>query len=106
MCASIRKSVRPKPRVGVADRVALMFESFELPPPEAVADLDDLGLLDTMALATMVETAAFEVRTAVISEIYTRQLRATSRPKPARPHAALPSRRRHRRKARKRRRRR
>ncbi|HEX2285524.1 MAG TPA: hypothetical protein VHI10_12010 [Mycobacterium sp.] len=82
-----------------------MFESFELPPPEAVADLDDLGLLDTMALATMVETAAFEVRTAVISEIYTRQLHATSRPETARPHAALPSRRR-RRKSRKRRRRR
>jgi hypothetical protein len=83
-----------------------MFESFELPTPEAVADLDDLGLLDTMALATMVETAAFEVRTAAIQEIYTRQLRATSRPTPTRQRAALPSRRRRRRKGRKRRNRR
>jgi hypothetical protein len=87
------------------DMFATMFESFELPTPEAVASLDDVGLLDTMALATVVETAAFEVRSAAIHEIYVRQMRAATRPTPSRPTAALPSRRRRRRKARKRNRR-
>ena len=54
-----------------------MFESFELPPPEAVAGLDDLGLLDTMELATVLETMAVDVQVAVIREICRRQVRGT-----------------------------
>jgi hypothetical protein len=85
-----------------------MFESIELPNADVVADLDDVGLLDAMALATVVETAAIDVRVAAIREIYQRGLGAIAgtRPKPPRPRAALPSPRRRRRKARKRRRRR
>lgn len=86
--------------------IEIMFDSIELPTPEMVASLDDVDLLDTMAVATVVETAAFEVRTAVLQEMYTRQLRATARSKRSRPRATLPSTRRRRRKARKRRRRR
>jgi hypothetical protein len=43
-----------------------MFDSIELPPPEAIADLDDFGLLDTMELATTLETVAIDVQVAVI----------------------------------------
>jgi Tfp pilus assembly protein PilN len=87
--------------------VAIMFESIELPGAETVHDLDDLELLDAMALATLVETAAIDVRLAAIQEIYRRGLRATagSAPKPSSRRAALGSPRRRRRKARKRRRR-
>ncbi|MFL6084674.1 MAG: hypothetical protein ACJ74F_16060 [Mycobacterium sp.] len=85
-----------------------MFESYELPPPEAVADLDDLGLLDTMELATALETVAIDVQVAVKRELCMRQVRAAAmtRPTPPRPRA-LPSSssRRRRRKSRKRRRR-
>jgi len=92
---------------GLAVIVANMFETIELPGPETVPDLDDLGLLDAMALATVVETAAIDVRVAAIREIYRRGLRAAtgSAPKPSSPRAALGSPRRRRRKARKRRRR-
>jgi hypothetical protein len=81
-----------------------MFESIEMPSPEAMAGLDDLGLVDAVATATLVESLAVEVRIAAIQEMYTRQLstRAPTRP----PRAALPSSRRRRRKARKRRNRR
>ena len=91
-----------------AARVAIMFETIELPGPETVRDLDDLGLLDAMALATVVETAAIDVRLAAIREIYRRGLgvAAGSAPAPSRPSASLGSPRRRRRKARKRRRRR
>jgi hypothetical protein len=85
-----------------------MFDSYELPPPEAVASLDDLGLLDTMEVATVVETLAVDVQAAVIREICRRQVRAAAgtRPTPPRPRAIGSSPRRRRRKARKRRRRR
>jgi hypothetical protein len=85
-----------------------MFETIELPEAGSVADLDDLGLLDAMALATVVETAAIDVRIAAIREIYRRGLGsvASTRPNPTRRSAAVPSSRRRRRKARKRRRRR
>jgi hypothetical protein len=89
-----------------------MFESYELPPPEAVAGLDDLGLLDTMELATVLETMAVDVQAAVIREICRRQVHETAgtRPTPPRPRAltssSRSSRRRRRRKARKRRQRR
>jgi hypothetical protein len=43
-----------------------MFDSIELPPPEAIADLDDFGLLDAMELATTLETVAIDVQVAVI----------------------------------------
>ena len=42
----------------LATSVPIMFETIELRGPETVPDLDDLGLLDAMALATVVETAA------------------------------------------------
>jgi hypothetical protein len=80
-----------------------MFESIEIPSPESMAGLDDLGLVDALATATLVESLAVEVRIAAIEEMYARQLsrRAPTRP----PRAALPSSRRRRRKVRKRRRR-
>ncbi len=84
-----------------------MFESYELPKPEAIAGLDDRGLVDAMAVATIVESAAMEVRFAAIQEMYARQSPARGPSRPPRPRAALPSSRRRRgRKARKRRRRR
>ena len=88
--------------------IASMFETIELPDADVVADLDDLGLLDAMALATVVETAAIDVRVAAIREIYRRGLGSIAgpRPNPPRLHAARPSSRCRRRKARKRRRRR
>ncbi|MBE1550114.1 hypothetical protein GGC64_004154 [Mycobacterium sp. OAS707] len=84
-----------------------MFETIDLPGPETFPDLDDLGLLDAMLLATVVETAAMDVRVAAIQEIYRRGLRAAtgSAPTPSSPRVALGSPRRRRRKARKRRRR-
>lgn len=60
----------------------LMFESYELPPPEAVADLDDLGLLDTMELATALETVAIDVQVAVMRELCRRQVRAAAMTRP------------------------
>ena len=91
----------------VASTVARMFETVELPGPETVPDLDDLGLLDAMAVATLIETAAVDVRVAAIREIYRRGLRATAgpAPKPSSPRAGRGSRGGRRRKARKRRRR-
>jgi hypothetical protein len=85
-----------------------MFDSYELPSPAAVASLDDLGLLDTMEVATFVETLAVDVQAAVIREICKRQVRGTAatHPTPPRPRAIASSPRRRRRKARKRRRRR
>jgi hypothetical protein len=86
-----------------------MFDSFELPPPEAVAGLDDLGLLDTMELATVLETMAVDVQAAVIREICRRQVRGTAGTRPTPPRAraltssSRSSRRRRRRKARMRR---
>jgi hypothetical protein len=87
--------------------VAGMFETIELPLPDAVINLDDLGLLDAMALATLVETAAIDVRVAAVREIYRRGLgsAAGSAPTPTGPRAASASPRRRRRKTRKRRRR-
>jgi hypothetical protein len=35
--------------------------------PKVIADLDNLGLLDAMTLATVVETAAIDVRGAAIT---------------------------------------
>jgi hypothetical protein len=86
-----------------------MFDSFELPPPEAVAGLDDTGLLDTMELATVLETIAIDVQLAVIREICRREVRGTAGTRPAPPRAraltssSRSSRRRRKRKARKRR---
>jgi hypothetical protein len=91
------------------DTFASMFDSFELPPPEAVAGLDDIGLIDTMELATVLETLAVDVQIAVIQEICRRRVRgaAGTRPTPPRARAlsssSRSSRRRRRRKARKRR---
>jgi hypothetical protein len=77
-----------------------MFDSYELPQPDEIAGLSDAGLFDAMTMATLMETAAIEVRLAAIEEICVRQLRApaTTRPTPPRPQAALqrPSRRRRR----------
>jgi hypothetical protein len=93
----------------LGDTFERMFDSFELPPPEAVAGLDDMGLLDTMELATVLETIAVDVQLAVIEEICMRQVRGTAgtRPKPRRARAltssSRSSRRRRRRTARKRR---
>jgi hypothetical protein len=85
-----------------------MFESIELPHPEDVAGLDDVGLLDAMAVAAVVETAAIDVRFSAIEEIYRRNMAPVvgSGSTPPPPHAALPSSRRRSRKARKRRNRR
>jgi hypothetical protein len=87
-----------------------MFESIELPAPATLAALDDLGLVDAVDTATLVESLAKEVRVAAIEEMYTRQLDAVagtgSAPPPPHAHAALPSSRRRSRKARKRRNRR
>ena len=67
--------------------------------------MDDVGLLNTMALATVVETTAIDLRIAALQEIYLRGLRSSagSRPQPPHPRAALPSPRSKRRKRRKRR---
>jgi hypothetical protein len=85
-----------------------MFESYEMPAPASVAALDDLGLVDAIATATLVESLATEVRIAAIQEMYIRQssVGARTHPKPSAPRAALPASRRRRRKARKHRRRR
>jgi hypothetical protein len=86
-----------------------MFESLELPSPAMLASLDDLGLVDAVDTATLVESLAMEVRVAAIQEMYTRQLEAVAGAGPTPSHlpAALPSApRRRRRKARKRRNRR
>jgi hypothetical protein len=91
------------------DTFEYMFDSFELPPPQAVAGLDDIGLMDTMELATVLETMAVDVQVAVIQEICRRQVRGAggTRPTPPRARAlsssSRSSRRRRRRKARKRR---
>jgi hypothetical protein len=85
-----------------------MFESIELPAPATLAALDDLGLVEAVDTATLVESLAMEVRIAAIEEMYTRQLEAVAGTSsaPSRPHAALPSSRHRSRKARKRRNRR
>jgi len=76
-----------------------MFDTFELPPPEAVASLDDLGLLDTMELATMLESVAVDVQVAVMRELCRRRVReaAVTRPTSPRPRAIPRSSRRRRR---------
>ena len=93
----------------LSDKFTRMFGSIELPPPEAIGGLDDFGLLDTMELATTLETVAIDVQIAVIRELCRRQGRpaAGTGPPPPRPRAVTSTpRRRRRRKARKRRRRR
>jgi hypothetical protein len=84
-----------------AHSVADMLDAIELPKPEDVGALDDLGLVDAMAVATVVERAAIQVRIAAMREIYERQLRA---PVPSRPPQSA-SRRRARRRRKQRRRR-
>jgi hypothetical protein len=78
-----------------------------LPPLEAVAGLDDIGLIDTMELATVLETLAVDVQVAVIQEICRRQVRGAAGTRPTPPRAlsssSRSSPRRRRRKARKRR---
>jgi hypothetical protein len=92
----------------LSDTFGFMFESIELPPPEAVAGLDEHGLLATMELATVLETMAVDVQVAVIREICRRQMRTTAGTRPTPPHqraltSSSRSSRRRRRKARKRR---
>jgi len=57
----------------LSDKFTRMFGSIELPPPEAIGGLDDFGLLDTMELATTLETVAIDVQIAVIRELCRRQ---------------------------------
>jgi hypothetical protein len=85
-----------------------MFESYELPGPDEIARLDDVGLVDVMALSALMESAAVEVRLAAIEEMYAR-LRPppNTRPRPPRLEAAVrPPANRRRRRNRKRKRRR
>jgi hypothetical protein len=101
-------SVRINLLSALSDSLEPMFDSFELPPPEAVAGMDDLGLLDAMEVAAVLETLAVDVQVAVFKEICRRRVRGTAgtHPAPPRPRAlASSTRRRRRRKARKRRRR-
>jgi hypothetical protein len=65
------------------DTFASMFDSFELSVPAAVAGLDDIGLIDTMELATVLETLAVDVQIAVIREICRRQVRGATGRTPA-----------------------
>jgi hypothetical protein len=39
-----------------------MFEPIKMPSPESLTGLDDLGLVDAVATATLVESLAVEVR--------------------------------------------
>jgi hypothetical protein len=88
---------------------ARMFESYELPPLEAVAGLDELVLLNTMELATVLETMAVDVQVAVMRELCRRRVRTSAGTHPTPPHqraltsSSRSARRRRRRKARKRR---
>jgi hypothetical protein len=85
-----------------------MFESYELPQRDEIAGLDDVGLVDAMAIAALMESAAVEVRLAAIEEIYARlRPSANTRPRPPGPGVALrPALNRRRRRNRKRKRRR
>ncbi len=99
-------SVRISLLSALSDMFVRMFESYELLLPEAVAGLDELGLLNTMELATVLETMAVDVQVAVIQEICRRQVRGAARTRPTPPRAlssSSRSSRRRRRKARKRR---
>jgi hypothetical protein len=49
-----------------------MFESYELPRADDIAALDELGLVDAMAVSALMESAALEVRLAAIGEMYAR----------------------------------
>jgi hypothetical protein len=79
-----------------------MFESYELPGPDEITGLDELGLVDAVAIATLMESAASEVRLAAMKEMYVR-LRPSAPAIGAHPR---PPRNRQRRRNRKRRRRR
>jgi hypothetical protein len=68
--------------------VACMLDEYEMPRPEEVGALDDFELVDAMAAATLMETAAVEVRLAAMQEMYERQMRA---PAPARPTPPRPA---------------
>jgi hypothetical protein len=85
-----------------------MFESVELPRPDEIARLDDLGLVDAVTLAMLVESVAVEVRLAAIDEMSTRlHPVASNRPCPPRlATAPRPPSKRQRRRRRKRKRRR
>ncbi len=79
-----------------------MFDSYEMPQPEEIAGLSDAGLVDAMTMATLMESAAIEVRLAALEEMNIRQLRAPAR-RPTQPAALRgPSRRRRKRRNRKR----
>jgi hypothetical protein len=69
-----------------------MFESIELPQPDDIVELDDAGLVEVMAVATLVESTALEVRLAAMKELYIRRSRGPTRtePRPPRAQAALP----------------
>jgi hypothetical protein len=60
--------------------VASMFK-IELPTPDEVAELDDVGLLHVMAVAEGLESAAKESRLAGIQELYGRRARAAAQKK-------------------------
>jgi hypothetical protein len=85
-----------------------MFESIELPGRDEVGGLDELGLVEVMAVATLMESAASEVRLAAMQEMYAR-LRQPANARPGAPALQpdlRPPRNRQRRRNRKRRRRR
>jgi hypothetical protein len=56
----------------------------ELPTPDELARLDDVGLFRTMAIAEGLESAAKHSRLAALEELYARRARsgATVRPRP------------------------
>ncbi|WP_142760712.1 hypothetical protein [Mycobacterium sp. MFM001] len=67
-----------------------MFESYELPRRDQIAELDEVGLVDAMAVATLMESAALDVRLAAIQEMYERlRPSASTRSSPPHPKAAL-----------------
>lgn len=85
-----------------------MFEAHELPGRDEIAGLDDVGLVDAMALAALTESVAVEVRLAAIEEMYARLSRpANARRRPPRLEATRrpPSNRRRRRNRKRKRRR-
>jgi hypothetical protein len=73
-----------------AHTVAHMFESYELPRRDEISGLDEVGLVDAMAVAALMESAALEVRLAAIEEMYARlRSSANTRPSPPSLEAAL-----------------
>jgi hypothetical protein len=88
--------------------IAHMFESIELLTVDDFAGLDDLGLVDAVTVAMVLEAVALEVRLAAIEEMSARlRAVATTRPGPPRLTAAArpPSNRRSRRRRKRKRRR-